>query len=78
MDSHHTGFIWNIKKPTESGYTACLVITPKFNNKKADTGSKIERNIRRDMALQIAEKMLAMCGETKIVSEVSKLRKQAH
>lgn len=71
-------FIWDIKNPTKNGYVACLVITPILDDKTADTSAKMERNVGRSIALQIAEEMLAKCEVAdKILAEVTKLREEA-
>jgi hypothetical protein len=58
------GFIWDLKKPTRDGYVTCLVITPmkKDGSRGADTGNKVERNLGRDMALQMALELLEHSG----------------
>jgi hypothetical protein len=61
MDQEHFGYIFDIKQPTRNGYSACLAITPKKRDGSSDVNAKIERNLGRDMCLQIAYELLAKC-----------------
>ena len=62
MTENHTGYIIDIKRPTREPYVACLVITPKHRNSKADVGAKVERNLGRAKAVQIAYELLSACN----------------
>lgn len=62
MSVEHGGYIWDIKQPTREGFVACLVITPKHSDGTCDTHAKLERNIGRGIALQIASELLEKCG----------------
>jgi hypothetical protein len=79
MSDEHAGYIWDIKKPTKDGYVACLVITPVFKDGKADIHAKMERNMGRSIALQIADEMLSKCGgvPNDVLAAVSRLRNEA-
>jgi hypothetical protein len=61
MSDEHSGFIWDVKRPTRDGYVACLVITPLHSGGGADTASKVERNVGRSIAVQMATKLLRAC-----------------
>ncbi len=60
MGEDHSGFIMSIKKPTRKAYVACLVITPKRRG-HADVIAKVERNLKRKKAVQIAYQLLTAC-----------------
>jgi hypothetical protein len=62
MSDEHSGFIWDVKHPTQEGYVACLVITPLHRGGGADTAAKVERNVGRSTAVQIATKLLRACN----------------
>ena len=62
MGDEHSGYIWDIKQPTRGGFVACLVITPKRSDGTCDIEAKLERNIGRGTALQIASELLEKCG----------------
>jgi hypothetical protein len=64
MSEDHSGFIYDIKRPTRDAdrYVACLVITPKRRDGTTDVGAKVERNIGRAKAVQIASELLETCG----------------
>src|SRR5262245_3478306 len=78
MSDEHTGFVWDIKRPTRDGYVACLVITPLYKGGGADKGAKVERNMGRSQALQIAEEMLKACDvPADLLGRVKALREAA-
>ena len=61
MNDDNSGYVWDIKRPTRDGFVACLVITPLHRGGGANTAAKLERNMGRSTALQIAEQMLEAC-----------------
>jgi hypothetical protein len=74
MHEDHTGFIIDIKQPTRESYVACLVITPKNRDGKADTNAKVERNLGRVKAVQIAYELLSACEASEnLLSQVQSL-----
>lgn len=78
MSDDHTGFVWDIKRPTVDRFVACLVITPLHKGGGADTAAKVERNVGRSTALQIAEQMLAACDvPADLLARVTALREAA-
>ncbi len=78
MSEDHSGFIWDLKQPTQDGYVACLVITPMHRGGGADTAARLERNMGRSIALQMAEEMLAKCDvPPDLLSQVTALREAA-
>jgi hypothetical protein len=56
-----TGYIISVKNPTSKDSVACLVITPKHKD-KAKVKEKMERNLGREKAIQIAYKLLECCN----------------
>lgn len=53
---------------------ACLVITPKRTDGTCDTDAKLERNLGRGIAIQIASELLEKCGApAELVEKVSAL-----
>ena len=78
MSDDHSGFIWDVKQPTRDGFVACLVITPMHRGGGADTAAKLERNVGRSMALQMAERMLAARDvPPELLAQVTALREAA-
>lgn len=66
--------IIDIKRPTREPYVACLVITPKHRDGKADASAKVERNLGRAKAIQIAYELLSACNASKnLLSQVHTL-----
>jgi hypothetical protein len=61
MSQDHSGYIIHIKRPTREGYVACLVITPKRRDGVTDVAAKVERNLGRAKAIQIAADLLSYC-----------------
>lgn len=62
MSDEHSGYIWELKKPTRKGnFVACLVFSPKGKDNRTDKAAKIERNIGRSIALQLATRLLKAC-----------------
>ena len=61
MSDEHSGLVWDVKRPTRDGFVACLVIWPMFRGGGADTEAKLERNMGRSNALQMATKLLRAC-----------------
>lgn len=71
------GFIIDIKRATREPFVACLVITPKSVDGSADLGAKVERNLGRGKAVQIAHELLAACGASdQLLAEVHALAPQ--
>ena len=78
MNEDHSGYIWDIKRPTRDGFVACMVVTPMHKGGGADTAAKMERNMGRSTALQIAEQMLAACEvPADLLAHVTLLREAA-
>jgi hypothetical protein len=65
----------DINRPTRDGFVACLVITPMHRGGGADTAAKLERNVGRCIALQLAAEMLTACeAPSGLLAEVKALR----
>ena len=78
MSEDHAGFIMDIKRPTRDGYVACLVITPKRRDGVTDAGAKVERNLGRAKAVQLAAELLGACGASAdLLDQVRALSPQA-
>ena len=75
VNKEHSGFIIDIKRPTRDGYVACLVITPKFlDNGSADVGAKVERNLSRAKAINLAIELLTACDvSTELITKIQAL-----
>ena len=72
-----TGFIWDLKKPSKDGYVACVVITPNRRDAKrgVDTAMKLNRDIGRKMAIDMAAKLLKSCkAPTGLLSQIQSFR----
>jgi hypothetical protein len=63
MSEEHRGFVYSVKGPTRDAnkYVACVVVTPYRRNGKANVGAKVQRNIGRAKAVQMAVKLLRRC-----------------
>ena len=74
MNEDHSGFIIDIKRQTREPYVACLVITPKHRNGNTDVNAKVERNLGKSKAVQIAYELLAACkASDSLLSQVHSL-----
>jgi hypothetical protein len=79
MSEDHRGFIIDIKRPTRKSYVACLVVTPKHRHVDADVRAKVERNLKRKKAVQIAYELLAACeASDSLLSQVRSLRNSSY
>lgn len=61
MNEQHAGFIMNFKQPTCDGYVACMVVTPKLKGGDANLSAKMERNLGRSKAIDLALQLLEAC-----------------
>jgi hypothetical protein len=54
------GFIIDLKKPFKPGFATCMVITPHYQDGRpgVDTSKKLERDMGRKKALQLAAELL--------------------
>jgi hypothetical protein len=74
-----SGFFIDIKKPYKPGFALCMVITPHFQDGRTgvDTSNKLERDMGRKMAIDLAAELLKHCdAPLEIVQTVKSLHDQ--
>ncbi len=77
MDDTDPGsFIWQVKRPSQDRFVACLVITPRRRDGSGsvDTDAKLQRDLGRSSALDLAGQLLKACGASPdLLEQVRKL-----
>ena len=74
MSEEHIGFDIDIRPPAREQFVACLVVSPKPSDDKADLPAKLERHVGLDKAVQLARALLEACGASDhLLSQVQEL-----
>jgi hypothetical protein len=62
--SKRPGFILDRKKPFKPGFVTCMVLTPHYQDGTpgVDTSKKLERDLGRKKALQLAAELREFCA----------------
>ena len=74
------GYIITLKRPYKPGFVACMSITPHHEDGTpgVDTARKVERDLGRKKALQLAARLLAYSdAPADVVARVEELRAEA-
>lgn len=78
MSEEHIGFDIDVRPPAREQFVACLVVSPRLTDEKAELPTKLERHVGLDKAVQLARQLLEACGASDhLLSQVEELAADA-